>query len=490
MMQAHPQSMLKAGFDKAQRLAQSGALREAAALLDGLILQAPQNADLYLSRARLAARLGDSAKRQSAIDNALRLRPTDPAILSEGIATYTALGAHDDVLGLLDRQIALDPKAIKPQADKALYLQRAGRFDASEALFRRLLKKHPNDAELYRMFAATHRFTKSDPLIGAMRRLAKHPKLPPAGRMHINFALAKAMEDTGQHGRVFHHLRPANAAQAALWPDDPAARAAEWSGTVAAQDGLTQLADAPGTKPGLIFVTGLPRSGTTLVEQIIASHSQVQAGGEMATALRCAYASFGAGAAMRPLATATRDELIRFTRQLEQLNRPSAAQDTPRLTDKSIMAFLIYGLLHATLPNARFIIVHRDPRDIAVSIYKNHFSTGTHRYATDLAAIAEVIKSFRRITAHWRDTLPDRLTEIRYEDLVSDPEAGSRALIDGAGLDWEDRCLDFHKSGGTVKTLSLHQVRQPIYQSSAAAWRRYEAELQPFFDAWGDTSWD
>ena len=107
-----------------------------------------------------------------------------------------------------------------------------------------------------------------------------------------------------------------------------------------------------------------------------------------------------------------------------------------------------------------------------------------------LAAIAGVIKHFRRIVSHWRSVLPDRLTEIRYEDLVADPVSGPRTLIAAAGLDWEDQCLDFHKSGGTVKTLSLHQVRQPIYQSSAQAWRRYETELQPFFDAWGDTEWD
>ena len=193
---------------------------------------------------------------------------------------------------------------------------------------------------------------------------------------------------------------------------------------------------------------------------------------------------------MRPLATEPQDRLKAFATRLNSAIHPFANPAKTRLTDKSIMAYLIYGLLHATLPNARFIVVHRDPRDIALSIYKNHFSAGTHRYANDLAAIAEVIKSFRQIIAHWRDTLPDRFAEIRYEDLVSDPETQSKHLIAAAGLDWEDQCLNFHEKGGTVKTLSLHQVRQPIYKSSAAAWRRYETELQPFIDAWGDTPWD
>lgn len=480
----------KTDYDRALRLAQAGQLRESAALLDGLALQHPMAPEFPYKRAQIAAKLGDVDGWCRTIDRAYQLRPSEPAILAEAIKAHRTAGHGARVLDLMDARIAAEPGAIAPQADKALYLQQTGQFDASETLFRKLLKKHPNDAELYRMFAATLRFKPNDPLIGAMRRLAKHPHLSQQGRMHINFALAKAMEDTRHPDKVFAFLHRANAAQAQLWPDNAPTRNAEWAAVVAAQQGLSPVADSPGTDPGLIFVTGLPRSGTTLAEQIIASHSQVHAGGELATALRTAYACFGSGTDMTQLGACTADDLRGFASRLDAQNRTFRDPAKPWLTDKSIMAFLIYGLLHATLPNARFIVIHRDPRDIALSIYKNHFSGGTHRYATDLAAIADVIKTFRRIVAQWRETLPDRFAEIRYEDLVAQPEATSRQLIAAAGLDWEDQCLNFHEKGGTVKTLSLHQVRQPIYQSSAAAWRRYETELQPFIDAWGDTPWD
>lgn len=489
-MTQDPRILIKSTYDKALALARDGKLTEAATLFDGLALQAPTVAEIHLQRSRIAARLGDPEKRRSSIDKALELLPNEPAILAEGIATYSASGDHDRVLQLYDRQIALDPKAVKPQAEKALYLQTAGQFDASERMLRKLQKKHPDDAELYRMLATTIKIKPNDPMIGAMRRLANHPRLSVQGKMHIHFALAKAMEDTRETAKVFPHLRKANAAQAALWPDDPDFRAAEREAVLAAQEGLQPLSGAKGTDPGLIFVTGLPRSGTTLVEQIIASHSLVQAGGEMATALKSAYVQFGAATAIRPLAQESEASLAAFVERLTGYNLPFANRAKPWLTDKSIMAYMIYGLLHATLPNARFVVVHRDPRDIAVSIYKNHFNGGTHRYANDLASIAHTIKAFRDVIAHWRTRLPDRFTEVRYEDLVSDPVAGSKALIAAAGLQWEDQCLDFHKKEGTVKTLSLHQVRQPIYQSSAKAWRRYEADLQPFFDAWGDTPWD
>ena len=489
-MNTNPNLAIKTTYDNALALARQGNDPQAAALLDGLALKAPDLPEIHYQRARIAARLGDQDKRLNAIDRAVQLRPTEPLILTEAIAAHSTAGHHDLVLSLFDQQITLDPKVIKPQAEKALYLQIAGQFDASEKLLRKLQKKHPNDAELYRMLATTIKIKPNDPMIGAMRRLANHPRLSAPGQMHINFALAKAMEDTKNTDKVFPYLRLANKAQAGLWPDNPEVRSTERDGVLAAQAGLRPLSKSKGTDPALIFVTGLPRSGTTLVEQIIASHSKVQAGGEMATALRTAYAMFGTGADMRRLPDESPEHLLEFVRRLTLANRPFANPDKPVVTDKSIMAFLIYGLLHATLPNARFIVVHRDPRDIALSIYKNHFSAGTHRYANDLAAIAEVIKSFRQMISHWRKTLPDRFAEIHYEDLVSDPDTQSRYLIAAAGLDWEEQCLNFHHKGGTVKTLSLHQVRQPIYQSSTAAWRRYETELQPFIDAWGDTPWD
>lgn len=489
-MQNKTLQTIKSTYDEALTLARQGDVAKAAGLLDGLALQAPNLPEIHFQRSRLAARLGDQEKRLSSIDRALELRGTEPVILTEAIAAHSAADHHEIVLSLLDRMIALDPKAIKPQAEKALYLQTAGQFEESEKMLRKLQKKHPHDAELYRMLATTIRIQPKDPMIGAMRRLANHPRLSAQGRMHINFALAKAMEDTKNYDKVFAHLHRANKAQADLWPDDANARRAEYTGVLAAQEGLQPVAEAQGTSPALIFVTGLPRSGTTLVEQIIASHSQVAAGGEMAVALRTAYELFGNSREMRALPQEPVEKLKDFANRLTTAIQPFAKPNTPYLTDKSIMAFLIYGLLHASLPNARFIVVHRDPRDIALSIYKNHFNAGTHRYANDLASIAEVIKSFRQVVRHWRDTLPDRFVEIRYEDLVNDPEAQSKKLIAAAGLDWEDACLNFHEKGGTVKTLSLHQVRQPIYKSSAAAWRRYESELQPFIEAWGDTPWD
>ena len=141
------------------------------------------------------------------------------------------------------------------------------------------------------------------------------------------------------------------------------------------------------------------------------------------------------------------------------------------------------GLLKHAIPSARFIVVRRDPRDLLYSIYKNLFSEDTHRYAYDMEDLAAYYATFLKILDFWRDRVPGGFHEVHYEDLVADPEVQTRALVAAAGLDWEDGCLDFHKAKGPVKTLSVQQVRQPIYRSSAQAWRHYEAELAPLVAA-------
>lgn len=156
--------------------------------------------------------------------------------------------------------------------------------------------------------------------------------------------------------------------------------------------------------------------------------------------------------------------------------------ETPQITDKSIQTYLTLGLMKLAMPNARFIVVRRDPRDTLLSIYKNVFPEGTHLYGYDQVDLARHYSTFVRMVDFWRERVPGWFHEIQYEELVADPEPQSRALIAACGLEWEDACLNFHENTRKVETLSVFQVRQPISKGSVKAWARYGDRLKPMLD--------
>lgn len=481
---------IQSQFRQAVALIQSGQADKASALLKPLLLPTSGAAEIEFQLARVAELHGDTEAQAAALHRALAKKPDEPGLLRAAIVAEGRLGHHETVAALHDRLIALSPREIKPKADKALFLQNIGDFAGAGKLLKKLIRQHPNETELYRMLAAGHRFAKGDPLIRQMQALWTNPRLNDSGRVQIGFAMAKACEDIGDTGRVFSYLNPANAAQARLAPFDAAARDAEWQAFRNAQDGAdyTPLGEPLPLRP--VFVTGLPRSGTTLVEQIIAAHSAARAGGEMRHALQEAVSHFGPAETMLPLKDIPEARLRDWSESYQRLLRRDTGPAPGVVTDKAIQSHLVFGLIARALPGARIIVVHRDPRDQALSIYKNHFQQGTHRYANAFGDIAHTIKMFRASVAFWKERLPGRIFEIRYDDLVSDPEPQARALVAAAGLEWEDACLNFHDAKAEVKTLSLAQVRQPIHAGRRAAWRKYETEMAPFLDAWGDEPWD
>ena len=400
---------------------------------------APELAEVHFQLGRIAAREGDFAEADRRLSEAQRLKPSEAAIRFELAKVLEQAGQVKRALSEYDALIGQFPKETRYRADKALLLQQSGDFEAAEREFRKALKNAPYDGELYRIFLGGKKLKKGDPLFAEMKKAWRHPRLSKKGRVHLGFALAKAMEDTGQTNRVFTYLNAANSEQRSMNPYDPAARDFEVNALLASMDSTTfdPVAGAPGFAP--IIVTGMPRSGTTLVERILASHSTVGAGGEMGHALRLAFSLLQKGQSFRPMADLTTDQLIGFARDYEIAAR-RMVPGVEKITDKAIQNFLIVGMIHKALPNARFIIVRRDPRDVALSIYKNLFKDGTHRYSTNLEDIAHYIKGFERAIGFWKARLPDQIHEVQYEDLVADPETQSRALVQAAGLEWE-RCL-------------------------------------------------
>lgn len=400
-------------------------------------------------------------------------------------------GRDDQALGFLDRALAQKPDHAMALHRKASILQTLGRFEDADPLFRRALELAPTDGEMWRGFVTGFKVKPNDPIIAQMENRIKDEALPERARAGFAFALGKALEDAKQHHRAFAYFRQANETVRKLNPYDMAQRRDEVAAVQRALRGFdwagTSVPEAPSTP--VVFVTGMPRSGTTLVEQIIASHSRVTGAGELAllqTACQKLLIEGGSNTArMRMLADVPLAELAQVAQDfIRTLTDRFPGADV--ITDKSISTYMYIGLVRLILPQSRIIVVRRDPRDTLLSIYRNRFPEGTHLYAYDLRDLANYYATFVEMVDFWRAEAPDAFIEVQYETLVANPEPESRRLIAAAGLEWQDACLNFHQSTRKVDTLSVYQVRQPISGGSVKAWERYEAELTPMIDVLRD----
>ncbi len=462
-------------------------LREAREAIGEAAEKAPENADVLRALGLLHAREGEDEKAAEAFARALEKGPEDArthALLARALG---ALRREAEALSHFDRAIALDPGLAFAYARRAALHQARGDFEAAEADFRKAIALEPENGETYRIFSASHRFRPDDPLLEQMRAVWAREDLSGKDRMNLGFALAKAMEDIRAHDRVFTYLRPANDLMRERFPYDINQRAAEVEKVKKAFEGFdfTQPFDGGYEDFAPIFVTGMPRSGTTLVEQIIASHSRVSAAGEVGEFSREGYKLIARPKGpFRRLEEVTPEEITTLGRRYADHMR-GLFPEAERITDKSIQTYLLMGLVRLALPRAHVVVVRRDPRDNLLSIYKNVFHEGTHRYAYNLRDLGRYYRLFEEMIDFWRAKLPGYFHEISYDDLTASPEEEARRLLAACDLEWEDQCLEFHKNRNRVDTLSLYQVRQPIYRSSVRAWERYESELGELFEALG-----
>lgn len=397
------------------------------------------------------------------------------------------LGRDDAALSLIDKSIALKPNYVMALNRKALILQTLGRFEDAAPLFRKALSLAPMDGELWRSYVTGFKVELDDPVIAQMEDRVVDPALDDRSRAGFFFALGKVLEDVRQNDKAFSYFRRANDLVRALYPFDINQRKQEVHRVQEAFRGFawSEMDVSTSCKNPVIFVTGMPRSGTTLVEQIIASHSRVTGAGELAL-LQTACQKLIMGTVDGPnhawrLQDFPISELSSVGRNfLQEISVRFPHADI--ISDKSISTYMYVGLVKLILPEARIIVVRRDPRDTLLSIYKNRFPEGTHRYAYDLRDLAEYYATFVDMAKFWRQETPDWFTEIQYEKLVESPEDQSRRLISACGLEWEDDCLNFHQNKRKIDTLSVYQARQPISGGSVKAWQRYEKELSPMID--------
>jgi hypothetical protein len=320
-----------------------------------------------------------------------------------------------------------------------------------------------------------------------MERLSRDETLSRSARIRLNFALAKAYDDIGRFDDAFRHLQEGNRQKRERIAYDEKQALEQFDRIRSCLDrGLLARSSGGFRSDVPIFVLGMPRSGTTLIEQILAAHPAIHGAGELtdfgrlANHIRdakgnlCRYPDDVAGLSDDQLAFLGKE----YVGRLRQL-----APAAPRITDKMPGNFVFVGLIHMALPNARIIHVRRDPCDTCLSCYSKLFSA-PQEFTYDLAELGRYYREYDRLMTHWRETLPHgRMFEVRYEDVIADLETWARRIVGHCGLEWDPACIAFHEARRPVRTASATQVRQPIYSTSHGRWRNYGAHLGPLIAA-------
>lgn len=434
--------------------------------------------------------LGNSLLAQNALFEAeaayvagLKIAPDHAALHTAHAMAERAVGRLADAEASARRALALGPQAADTLALLGSLAVDHGRFDEAEDLLRKALAIDPNLPEALASLATLRKMSPADvPWRDAAERVLARG-LPVAHAINLHHALGKYYDDINDHERAFQHHRSGNElARGSRSRYDRAEMTQRVTRTLAAFDrhALAALRRGGLGSERPVFVVGMPRSGTSLTEQILASHPQVHGAGELLYWIFAADAERAATAEQR---AATIAELGRTYLEGLAAQAPGGAS---RVVDKLPVNFRNIGLIHSALPGARFIHLERNPLDTCLSIYFQGFSAA-HPYATDFGDLAHYYREYRRAMAHWRAVLPPQtLLDVRYEDLVDDPEGWSRRMLAHIGLPWDPRCLEFHRTDRPVLTASNWQVRQPIGKGSVDRWRRYERYIGPLREELGE----
>jgi tetratricopeptide (TPR) repeat protein len=470
--------------------ARVGDNQEALRLLDAALAFAPNNARVLTSRAEALHTLDRLAEALCEVERALALEPANGESCNLRARILQALHRHDEALAGFDQAATLLPEPATAIANKAVLLMEIGRTQESSAAFDSALALQPSLASAWYNRADAKKFAKGDPDIATMNALLESGRVESyTDRVCLHFALGKAHLDAGEPAQAFARLREGNRLKRATFAYD-AAQSEIWMASIATHFPAVLFDRHPESgalSQTPLFVLGMPRSGTTLIEQILASHPQVHGAGELGYLLQSLeFVRQSNGLPPYPQAAD-----ILQPQHLAQIGHAyldkakGLAPDAARIVDKLPGNFLYAGLIHLALPGARIIHCRRDAVDTCLSCYSKLF-TGEHEYAYDLAELGKFYRSYETLMQHWRRVLPSTsYIEIDYESVVDDLEGAARRLIEFSGLPWDEACLNFHTTRRPVRTASMNQVRQPIYGSSVGRWQAYREHLSPLLAALG-----
>ncbi len=456
---------------------------QAAKHYDRAIAIMPNYANALNSRGTLHAKMQNTSAAEADFRAALKLAPKDASVLAKLGSLLEKHGKPDDGFALMRQAIEIEPMVTDHHLRFAVATNEAGDRAGALAAFRALLEVDPTYAEAYRLMADLLPQDDVQDFTAKMETLLNSDTATAMDRVHLGFALGYIYENAGDVEKSYAHWEAANTTYRQEMPVPPETDSAKFKriGKAFAENHFDGLQGA-NTSDVPIFIVGLMRSGTSLVEQIIATHSSVFGAGELSDITELSDPIYKAGRKAKMA-----DAHLMAQTYLDRMARRS--NGAARSVDKMPGNFFNVGLIKTVFPNAKIINMVRDPRDNCFSIYKNFFDTYAHQYAYDQAELARFANSYKRMMNMWDEQFPDAVYHVKYEDLVTNQETESRKLLDHLGLPWEDQVLEFHKTKRMVRTASVNQVRQKVYTSSVKSWQAYAPYLGTLFDGLDQDLW-
>jgi tetratricopeptide (TPR) repeat protein len=472
--------------------AEAGRVAEGLQLIRAACAADPRDAEAHAQLGRWLSRLHRTDEALQAARAAMHIGPSQARTFDTLGVIFSRAGLHEQAVECFARAVALEPASANLHFNHAASLKFLGRFDAAEAAYEACLRLDPRFWRAHSALAATRTQTESQNHVDRLQALLAVPPPDPDAELHLRHALAKELEDLGRDAEAFEHLLAGNARKFA-------ASGYDWARDQRLFDAVMELFPQPlpapvprnfgeaGRDDAPIFVVGMPRTGTTLVDRILASHAQVTSAGESQNFGVLLKRASGTRTPQvldeETLAQSLQVDLAALGADYVRRTRP-AHPDKPRFVDKLPLNFFYLGHIARALPDASLVVVRRHPLDTGLANFRQLFAAGFsyYDYARDLRAIGRYYAQFDRLVRHWHAVLPGRVHEVHYESLVSDQRETTARLLDHCRLPWDDACLAFERNAAAVATASAVQVRRPLYASSVGRWRRCERQLQPLIE--------
>lgn len=454
-----------------------------AAIEKALVLD-PENTVWLLQEAICTSRLGRSDQLAAKVQHLTTRKMQTVYQLSALGMLLTQLENRAEAVKYYERAAAIQPNEAKHYYNIACLQRSLGNVEVAEVNFDKTIELNTTDYEAFKLRSDLRSQTPENNHVDSLVAMLEQGIEDKRGLVHVCYALAKELEDLGEYERSFHYLkRGADTRRGQMQYDV----SRDVDTMAAIQDTfVSNLFDGSIQGHGSsepIFIMGLPRTGTTLVERILASHSDVYAAGELNnfSMLMTHQAKQLAGDK-----TLTRDEMVQLSAKLDFLELGAAYVEstrpftgsTARFIDKLPLNYLYVGLIHLALPNSKIIVLNRNPLDTCYAIYKQLF-TNAYPFSYQLDELGEYYVAYHRLMEHWQAVLPNAIHTINYETLVNDIDGESRKLVEFCDLEWQSQCLKFHENQTASTTASTVQIRQPVYQSSVGKWRNVEQQMQP-----------